>query len=211
MKSGIYSITNLINKKIYIGSAVNIHKRWRDHRSTFKLQKHHNSHLQSSWNLYGESNFLFEVVEYCTVDKIIEREKYYILLYNSKDNKFGYNVNDPEHGFLGVRHNKETKEKLSIQKLGLKNPMFGKTGNKHPNFGKTHSTELIQKMSLARKGKGGLKGELSPVSKLDKNQVLEIRSKYIYRIYSTEKLAKEYNVTRITISNIINRRSWTHI
>lgn len=72
MKSGIYSITNVLNKKIYIGSAVNIKKRWSDHRYCFLKNKHHNSHFQSAWNLYGESNFKFEVIEYCDVSSMRE-------------------------------------------------------------------------------------------------------------------------------------------
>ena len=40
-KSGIYKIVNLINGKVYIGSAVNFEKRWREHRRGLISKNHH--------------------------------------------------------------------------------------------------------------------------------------------------------------------------
>ena len=61
--SGIYEITNLINNKIYIGSSINIKKRWKDHILLLKNQKHINVHLLNAWNKYGEENFSFSIIE----------------------------------------------------------------------------------------------------------------------------------------------------
>lgn len=55
------------------------------------------------------------------------------------------------------------------------------------------------------------KGEESNLSKLTKKEVLEIRSKYIPKINTYSKLAKEYGVTKIAILDIIKRRTWKHI
>ncbi len=211
MKSGIYSIINIKNQKIYIGSAVDVKKRLREHKSLFKRNKHHNSHFQHSWNLYSELNFQFNVVEFCDKSLIKNREKFYIDLFDSKNPEKGYNINDPDNGFLGIKHTDDTKKKLSIQKIGSNNPMFGKTGEQHHNFGVVMSEEQKEKISKNRKGKGGKKGELSPVSKLTSTQIQEIRSKYIPRVYSSNRLALEYGVSRPTISLIVNNKRWTHI
>lgn len=48
-------------------------------------------------------------------------------------------------------------------------------------------------------------------SKLTEKEVLEIRSKYIYRKYSYNRLAKEYNVTSTLIRYIIIRKLWKHL
>lgn len=75
---GIYKITNTTNNKFYIGSSINITKRWWAHRKNLRLQTHCNSHLQSAWNKYGEEVFLFEVVEEMTkktMEEVLSKEQ----------------------------------------------------------------------------------------------------------------------------------------
>lgn len=54
-------------------------------------------------------------------------------------------------------------------------------------------------------------GENNACSKLTEKDVLEIRSKYVPKIYHSYMLAKEYNVTQHLIMLIIHRKLWTHI
>lgn len=61
--SGIYHIKNLINEKVYIGSSVNIKTRLAKHKTYLINNCHSNKHLQSSFVKYGESVFVFEVLE----------------------------------------------------------------------------------------------------------------------------------------------------
>ena len=56
-----------------------------------------------------------------------------------------------------------------------------------------------------------LKGEDSPTSILIEKEVLEIRARYKAGGESYATLAKEYNVGRSTIGDIIHRRRWKHI
>lgn len=65
IRSGIYRIRNLINEKIYIGSADNLDRRKNEHWKELRDQSHCNPHLQASWNKHGEISFTFEVVEEC--------------------------------------------------------------------------------------------------------------------------------------------------
>ena len=55
------------------------------------------------------------------------------------------------------------------------------------------------------------KGEEIGNSKLFEFQVIEIRNKFIPRVYSRAKLAKEYNVSEATIKDILYKRTWTHL
>ena len=59
---GIYKIITLHNNKYYIGSSIDIEKRWRDHLSKMRMQKHANIYLQNVYNKYGESDFAFVVL-----------------------------------------------------------------------------------------------------------------------------------------------------
>jgi hypothetical protein len=61
---GVYKITNIINGKFYIGSSVNITKRWWEHKKHLKRKIHCNPHLSAAWNIHGEKSFLFEVVRH---------------------------------------------------------------------------------------------------------------------------------------------------
>ena len=59
---GVYSITNTANGKIYIGSSVNIDKRFAGHRNALNKGKHENSHLQRAWDKHGIESFRFAVL-----------------------------------------------------------------------------------------------------------------------------------------------------
>ena len=86
---GIYCIENSINKNKYIGQSVNIYARWYSHRRYLKNNIHYNNHLQSSWNEYGEHNFVFYIVQECKKEELDNLEEFYILKYDSIKN--GYN------------------------------------------------------------------------------------------------------------------------
>jgi HNH endonuclease len=55
------------------------------------------------------------------------------------------------------------------------------------------------------------RGEYAPGAKLTEQRVLEIRSRYQYRIMSYKRLAAIYGVDRTTVAQIVKRKTWTHI
>lgn len=77
-KSGIYIIKTIINNKTYIGSAVSINRRIRDHKNMLLKHKHYNKKLQNHYNKYGSKSLVFEILEYCDVSILIEREQFHI-------------------------------------------------------------------------------------------------------------------------------------
>lgn len=146
--SGIYKITNLVNQKIYIGSAVNVRKRLNLHRSSLNLNKHDNVYLQRAWNKYGLGNFKFEMIEECPIDKLIEREQLYIDWFKPQ-----YNIRIVAENNSGLVHTKEVKLKISLSKRGKKRPAH--IGIIVSQTWKTRivSEETKKKMSEAKKGK----------------------------------------------------------
>ena len=77
-KSGIYLFENIINKKIYIGQAKDLHKRILTHFSTKpELYFHRALHK------YGEEGFNIYILEYCNIEELDTKEIYYIAKYKS--------------------------------------------------------------------------------------------------------------------------------
>lgn len=89
---GIYKIENKVNGKVYIGQSIDIDKRRKQHLGDLNNGIHHNKHLQSAWDKYGEENFTFKVVEECEVENLNQKEIYWIDSYDSYINKNGYNL-----------------------------------------------------------------------------------------------------------------------
>lgn len=75
----------------------------------------------------------------------------------------------------------------------------------------THRENLLDCINKGRDNKE--KGEECHKSKLTEKQVLEIRSKYKYRVlgFGFVALSKEYGVTKQAIESIIKRKNWKHI
>lgn len=78
---GIYKITCVGNNKFYIGSSVDIYYRWASHLSDLRLNRHHSTYLQRSFNKYGEESLVFEVIHEITEynEELLRMiEQYYI-------------------------------------------------------------------------------------------------------------------------------------
>lgn len=93
--SGIYKIINRINGKYYVGSSNDIigkHGRWVEHVNDLRSNRHKNQHLQRSWNIHGESEFDFILIESVSETDLLVTEQKYLdvaknekhLCYNSK-------------------------------------------------------------------------------------------------------------------------------
>lgn len=110
--AGIYKIINLVNRKIYIGLAVDLCKRWKKHKLALNNNSHENIHLQRAWDKYGEDSFVFEVIER-TLD-IFELEKLeekWITEIRSYDDSIGYNICRYGTLQLGLKRSDASKKK----------------------------------------------------------------------------------------------------
>lgn len=94
IKSGIYSITNLVNNKKYVGKSVSIYSRFGQHRTELRRNEHCNKYLQHAWNKYGEENFKFEIIEEHDKENLREKEIYWINEYKTLYAETGYNLID---------------------------------------------------------------------------------------------------------------------
>ena len=88
---GIYKITNKQTGDIYIGQSVNIADRWKQHvKCGLGIDASATNKLYNNMQRYGVWNFTFEILQKCTRDKLNEKERFWIQMYQS--NKVGLNV-----------------------------------------------------------------------------------------------------------------------
>ena len=89
--TGIYKITNLNSQKCYIGQAVDIANRWRQHvKRGVGAEDWTRNKLYPAMYSLGVENFSFEIVEECERSKLNEREDYWQEFFHAKD--YGYSI-----------------------------------------------------------------------------------------------------------------------
>jgi group I intron endonuclease len=117
----VYIHTNLVNNKVYIGiTKQDVKKRWGNGYPYKRSPAFYNAIKKYGWN-----NFSHEVLyTNLTKQQASDKEKELIKLYQSNNNKYGYNIESG--GISGKEISMETRKKLSINNgkywLGKKLP-----------------------------------------------------------------------------------------
>lgn len=187
----VYTITNRINNKIYIGATIKgFNKRYNGNWVKYT----HSELLREEVEIYGRDNFqiIDEFYIATSNDDLMEKERYYIELYDSMNPSKGYNMRssgDCEY------FSKELKEKMSkIRKnngdwVGDKNPKYKNgssiEGELNPFYGKTHSEETKIKIGLASIGRQAFKGKSH--TEESKRKLSESHKKPVYCITTNTK------------------------
>ena len=111
----IYKITNNINNKIYIGQTTRtLEERIAEHK------RKRNPLISKAIKKYGIENFSIEIIDKAsTINKLNEKEFYYIKKYNSIAPN-GYNQCEGGGNTIGYKHTEEAKAKMSEKRKGRK-------------------------------------------------------------------------------------------
>lgn len=155
---GIYSITNIINGKKYIGQSVDVKSRIRNHKWALRHNRHENDHLQKSFNKYGEDGFIFNIICECEETQLDALERFYIALYDCINPNYGYN--SETGGNLNKHLSDESRSKMSKMRSGENSGMWGKKHTEETKaimrekaLGRQMSDEAKEKSSASHKGK----------------------------------------------------------
>lgn len=216
MTSGIYKITNP-GGKIYIGLSENIENRWKEYKCLSNIRKQ--KLIYNSMKKYGYDGHKFEVLEVCDIEKLVEREIYWILCLNSlyKKSKLGLNMTDG--GNIPPKQNKpmteEHKLKISLANKGRQVSKETREKIKAARSKQIFTPEQIKKAADSRRGKPSkllgrkrpnisekLKGKFSPISK--KCQLTNLLTGEIIKANSIRELSR---ITKISVSSIYKMRA----
>lgn len=182
----IYKITNNINDKIYIG-LFSAKKPFENYWGSGHI-------IKKAIKKYGKENFSKIILEdnIETREKLWEREKYYIALYNSTDPEVGYNITNGGEG-VSMKMSDQTKEKI-----GLKTKIRLANKENHPRFGKKTSPELVEKLKIVQK-QVALDRRRNQIEFCNKNLAEEFKvlaqnkttKKDMLKLYSNLNIAKD--------------------
>jgi len=176
VKSSIYIIRNLVNNKVYVGSAVNTDKRWSQHKHSLKEGKHHSCLLQRVWDKYGEQNFKFEIIqEVQNPIHLLSYEQVFLDYYKSYEHDKGYNICKIAGSPFGLKRSDEAKQKMREAKKNISEET--KQRLRQVNIGKKHSDETKQRMREANIGKKHSEETKKKIRNSAKNLSEETRQK----------------------------------
>ena len=181
MTQGIYKIINVVTNDFYVGSSNKFAVRKREHWRQLRNNKHHNKHLQRSWNKHGEIAFVFVVVESLEegVD-ILAAENVWLKEHVGKS--YCYNIAIDATAFtLGC--------------FGDKNPMWGKTFS--------HTEEAKQRIGKASKDR--IQSEEEKVKRIQTMQGHQVTAEVRAKISATLSGAGNPNFGKPRSNDFINK------
>jgi group I intron endonuclease len=109
----IYTITNKVSGKVYVGQAVDYEDRWGRHKRELRGNYHNNQHLQNSYNKHGAEAFEYKVIDAVPIETLDEAEIAYIAQYDSFKN--GYNGTLGGDGIRGFTHTEEAIHTMQVK------------------------------------------------------------------------------------------------
>ena len=110
---GIYKITNKLNGKAYVGQSNDIERRFKEHQ-----QKGESSRipLDVAIQKYGKDNFIYEVIEECSLEELNQKEQYWIATLNTVKN--GYNCSEGgEQQSIGENNGRSKLTEEDVKKI----------------------------------------------------------------------------------------------
>jgi len=209
-KSGVYCWTKIESGKMYVGSSVDLYRRFIQYYNIKYITRTAKSSLICRALLkHGYSKFKLEILEYCKSSDVINREQHYIDLLKPE-----YNILQVAGSLFGYKHTEESLAKMKEialnrsdeTKAKLRDAALGKTYNHTEEtkiklidaiLGRKHSEETRKLLSFIQS-----KRKKHPIAGI-KVKVKDIQTDETFYYNSLRIAGKELNSNHNTISKYV--------
>ncbi len=210
---------NKLNHKKYIGQSTNIARRKKEHLKYPSKYSRFDNELRA----IGEDQFLFTVLEQCTIEELDQREIYWIKYYNSKED--GYNLVIGGQSYRGesnpaaklteddVRNiiDKLRDTKISIQNLAKE---YGVHYNTISNINRCKTWNWLHEYTtnIRLQAQGGLvRGELSSAATITEQTALNIINDIKNTTIPLAEISRKYKIRKTIVYDINRCKTWKHL
>lgn len=222
----IYSYINKINKKQYIGQTINPEDRFRAHKSNAfnKKNSEYDSPIHRAFRKYGYDNFEYQILAQTDdLDALNLLEEFFINKFDTQIPN-GYNIEKGGKNCQKPPLDIEEREKLIWDQAKLTKDEVVELRKAYQN--KESPKEIYEKkykerlhyQSFMNIWTGKRYSLIMPEvfqeprrTKLTEEIVRAIRQDRQNTQLSYEKLAKKYNISKATIADIVNLRTWKNV
>ena len=193
MNGFIYKITNRVNNKCYIGQTrFTVEHRFKQHIKNYNIE-HRKQPLYMAFDKYGLNNFTVETIEECDINKLDEREKYWIAYYDSFKNGYNATIGGQKGQLKYIWTDNQYEEIKSLYLSGFSSPFIANRFN----VSKETILDILKSMNIKIRKHG-----------LDVNA---IESKDIIDCYKTgfsiSYIAKIYNVSPNSVLDFLKSKN----
>jgi group I intron endonuclease len=151
--SGVYFLECITESRYYIGSSVDIEKRWKEHVRELNAQRHHSIELQKVWNEYGQEDFCFGILAIVSdeTDRLMT-EQIWIDFTDATNPIFGLNRSaNAADAIAGVPRTQEHNDKIGRAHLGMKRSLEARM-NMSAASRLGPNPERMRALNLSRRG-----------------------------------------------------------
>ncbi len=142
----IYTYTNLISGKVYVGQTIHPNRR----KSRYHTELDAKRAINRAMKKYGINNFVYAVIDHASDEAALNfLERHYIQQFKSHTTQHGYNMTLGGDGMSGFRHRDDSKRKMSLTKQGVTlspslKEYFNWKGRKRGPQAEDHKRKIVQ-------------------------------------------------------------------